>query len=94
MPVTRDQVDAARQDGYQAGRVASPPSPNPYAPPHVPAWELPRSPQARARFDRDRRPALILARMWRVGYSRGMADYGRATGRDWLVELATEPARR
>jgi hypothetical protein len=78
--VTAEQVRAARSDGYAAGRRLAPSSPNPYAPEHVPAWRQPRTATARAAAERDRAAALILARVWRVGYEAGLDDYGRERG--------------
>lgn len=70
-PVTREQVERARADGYRAGQTLQPPRPNPYAPQHVPEWEGPRTAAERVRLERDQRPARILARVWRVGYQAG-----------------------
>lgn len=89
--VTPAQIRQARADGYQAGYSRAPATPNPYAPPYVPPWERPRTPDARAEQERERRPALMLARIWRAAYARGMTQYGRDTGRDWLVTLAASP---
>ncbi|GAB3437445.1 hypothetical protein [Actinophytocola sediminis] len=78
--VTAEQVRAARDAGYAAGRSLAPPSPNPLAPEHVPAWRQPRTAAGRAAAERDRAAARILARVWRVGYQTGQAAYARERG--------------
>ncbi len=83
--VTREQVQTARDAGYRAGYALDPPTPNPYAPARVPVWDpRRRTAAARARLEREQRPALILARVWRVAYQEGQrarrrprADSGR-----------------
>jgi hypothetical protein len=78
--VTAEQVRTARADGYAAGHSLAPPSPNPYAPEHVPVWRQPRTAAARAAADRQRAAARILARVWRVGYEAGLDAYGLERG--------------
>lgn len=79
-PVTAEQVRAARAEGYAAGYALQPPMPNPYAPPHVPVWLGPRTPAERAAARQRDRPALILARVWRLGYQDGQAAYAADRG--------------
>ena len=67
----------ARDAGYTAGHTNAPPSPNPYAPDHVPAWQQPRTAAGRAAADKQKAAALILARVWRVWYQTGQAAYAR-----------------
>ncbi|MGH3863571.1 hypothetical protein [Actinokineospora sp.] len=73
--VTTEQVRAARAEGYAAGYALAPTMPNPYAPPHVPVWEGPRTPAERAAaYERDRR-ARLLAGVWRKAHTDGLAAY-------------------
>lgn len=78
--VTADQVRDARTAGYTAGHTHAPPSPNPYAPAHVPAWQQPRTADERAAAKQQTAAAQILARVWLVGYQTGQAAYAREHG--------------
>jgi len=78
--VTAEQVRDALAAGRAAGEALQPATPNPYAPPHVPAWEQPRTPAGRAAAEQRDAPALQLARVWRRGYQLGLAEYGRTRG--------------
>lgn len=84
--LTVSEVRAAHDEGYRAGYERAPSSPNPYAPEHVPVWRPLPTGEAEVR----RRRAITLAQVWRVGYRRGAAQYGRDTGREWLVELMSD----
>lgn len=75
--VTAEQVRTARAEGYAAGYALAPTMPNPYAPPHIPVWEGPRTLAERATaYERDRR-ARLLAVVWREGHRDGLTAYGR-----------------
>lgn len=86
--MTRDQVAKARDDGYEAGYDLAGAQTNPHTPDHVPAWRQPRTRDERDKLATKQRPALILSRIWRTAYRRGMAQYGRDNDKPWLVELA------
>lgn len=75
--MTAEQVRQARAAGYTAGHTHAPPSPNPYAPEHVPAWQQPRTADERAAAEEQTAAARILARVWRVAYETGQAAYAR-----------------
>lgn len=73
--MTREQVEQARAAGYQAGYTLASPSPNPYAPEHVPEWRQPRTARERAALAERQRGPRILARVWRLAYQSGLAAY-------------------
>lgn len=82
MIVTAEQVRATRVEGFAAGFARRPSLPNPYAPEYVPPWDQRRrTPAARAKLEAEDRPKLILARVWRVAFTRGQAEYARQHGR-------------
>jgi hypothetical protein len=78
--VTAEQVQAARAEGYAAGYTLAPSGPNPYAPVHVPVWRGPRTRAEQDAVEQQNRPALLLARVWRMAYQDGQAAYARERG--------------
>lgn len=77
--VTAVQVQAARSAGHAAALALRPPESNPHAV-HTPEWKLPRTKAGRAALVEQQRPAVILARAWRLGYQAGQVDYARERG--------------
>lgn len=78
--VTAEQVREARAAGYTAGYTHAPPSPNPYAPEHVPVWRQSRTADERVAAEHQSAATKILARVWRVGYEKGQSAYTRERG--------------
>lgn len=78
--MTSEDLQRARAEGYAAGQRLDPPSPNPYAPAHVPEWAQPRRPREALHALTQRACATALAAQWRIGHQAGMAAYGQQRG--------------